>query len=76
MQKKITYEVSALEIYCENIRDLLSDSDNKFTKQNTQKQIAKNANTSTGMVGMSEVLKAKSPELWEKAKTGNQLLTK
>jgi N6-adenosine-specific RNA methylase IME4 len=51
--------------------DLLSDSDNKFTKQNTRKQIAKNANTSTGMVGMSEVLKAKSPELWEKAKTGN-----
>ncbi len=27
MSKKITYEVSALEIYCENIRDLLSDSD-------------------------------------------------
>ena len=51
--------------------DLLSDSDNKFTKQNTQKQIAKNANTSTGMIGMSEVLKTKAPELWEKAKTGN-----
>lgn len=51
--------------------DLLSESDNKLPKHNTQKQIAKNANTSTGMVAMSEVLKVKAPELWEKAKTGN-----
>ena len=51
--------------------DLLSEYDNKLPKQNTRKQIAKNANTSTGMVGMSEVLKSKAPDLWEKAKTGD-----
>ena len=27
MGKKISYEVSALEIYCENIRDLLCEND-------------------------------------------------
>jgi len=51
--------------------DLLSESDNKLPKHNTRKEIAKNANTSTGMVGMSEVLKVKAPELWEKAKIGD-----
>lgn len=28
--KSITYKVSALEIYCENIRDLLSSSENHY----------------------------------------------
>lgn len=28
MGKKISYEVSALEIYCENMRDLLCENDN------------------------------------------------
>lgn len=28
--KSIKFEVSALEIYCENIRDLLSENDNQY----------------------------------------------
>lgn len=37
-------------------------------KHDTRKEIAKAANTSTGMVGMAEVVRKKAPELWEKAK--------
>ena len=37
-------------------------------KHDTRKEIAKAANTSTGMVGMAEVVRKQAPELWEKAK--------
>jgi N6-adenosine-specific RNA methylase IME4 len=49
----------------------LSQNDNPFAeepKHNTQAEIAKAAGTSTGMVGMAEQVRKKSPELWEKAK--------
>jgi 16S rRNA G966 N2-methylase RsmD len=64
----------ALKHEQERIKFRVSDSDTQEKKPEsgkTRKQIAKNANTSTGMVAMSEVLKVKAPELWEKAKTGN-----
>ena len=47
--------------------DLLSDSDKK-SPHDTRKEIAKAANTSTGMVAMADVVRKKAPELWEKAK--------
>jgi N6-adenosine-specific RNA methylase IME4 len=51
---------------------VLSPNDNtpNQPKINTQKEIAKAANVSTGQVGMAEQVKKKSPELWEKAKQG------
>jgi 16S rRNA G966 N2-methylase RsmD len=52
----------------------LSLNDN-VSKHNTQKEIAKAVGVSTGMVGMSEIVKAKSPELWEKAKQGEITVT-
>jgi N6-adenosine-specific RNA methylase IME4 len=52
----------------------LSQNDNE-PKHNTQKEIAKSAGVSTGMVGMSEVIKTKNPELWEKAKAGEVTVT-
>lgn len=57
--------------------DLLSQNDKKLIepKNNTQKEIAKSAGVSTGMVGMSEVIKTKNPELWEKAKAGEVTVT-
>jgi len=50
----------------------LSLSDKPFSepKHNTQEEIAKSANTSTGMVGMAEVVRREAPEAWEKAKQG------
>ena len=44
-------------------------------KHNTQAEIAKAANTSTGMVGMAEVVRKQAPELWEKAKKGDVSVT-
>lgn len=41
------------------------------SKHNTQAAIAKAAGTSTGMVGMAEVVRKKAPDLWEKAKAGD-----
>jgi SAM-dependent methyltransferase len=55
--------------------DLLSLNDNKLPKHDTQKIIAKAVGVSTGMIGMSEIVKAKSPELWEKAKQGEITVT-
>lgn len=52
----------------------LSLNDNE-PKHNTQKEIAKAVGVSTGMIGMSEIIKAKSPELWEKAKQGEITVT-
>ena len=52
----------------------LSLNDNE-PKHNTRKQIAKSAGVSTGMVGMSEVIKTKNPVLWEKAKLGEVSVT-
>lgn len=40
-------------------------------KHNTQAEIAKAANTSTGMIGMAEVVRKADPELWEQAKAGD-----
>ena len=37
--KQITYEVSALEIYCENIRDLLSDNESYLQLKNNGNKI-------------------------------------
>jgi len=39
-------------------------------KHDTRKEIAKAAGVSTGKVAQAEVVKKKSPELWEKAKSG------
>jgi len=44
-------------------------------KHDTRKEIAKAVGVSTGMIGMSEIVKAKSPELWEKAKQGEITVT-
>jgi N6-adenosine-specific RNA methylase IME4 len=52
----------------------LSQNDNE-PKHNTQKEIAKAAGVSTGMIAMSEIVKEKSPELWEKAKEGEITVT-
>jgi site-specific DNA-methyltransferase (adenine-specific) len=52
----------------------LSLNDN-VSKHNTQKEIAKAVGVSTGMIGMSEIVKSKSPELWEKAKQGEITVT-
>ena len=54
--------------------ETLSQNDN-IPKHNTQKEIAKAAGVSTGFVAMSEVVKAKSPKLWEKAKDGEITVT-
>lgn len=53
-------------------KTLLSQNDKSVDepKHNTQAEIATIAGTSTGMVGMAEVVRAKSPEVWEKAKEG------
>jgi len=40
-------------------------------KHNTQAEIAKAANTSTGMIGMAEVVRKADPDLWEQAKAGD-----
>jgi N6-adenosine-specific RNA methylase IME4/anti-sigma28 factor (negative regulator of flagellin synthesis) len=49
----------------------LSDNDNVAQKEHrTRNEIAKAAGVSTGAVAMSEQIKKKSPELWEKAKEG------
>lgn len=48
-------------------KDIESDTE---PKNDTRKEIAKAAGVSTGMVGMSEVIKTKAPDLWEKAKAG------
>jgi site-specific DNA-methyltransferase (adenine-specific) len=37
-------------------------------RHDTRAEIAKAANTSTGMVGMAEVVRKEAPKLWEKAK--------
>jgi len=47
----------------------------KGKTHNTQEKIAKSAGVSTGMVGMSEVIKIKNPVLWEKAKSGEVSVT-
>jgi ParB family chromosome partitioning protein len=52
---------------------LLSNNDNSFKpepKHNTQAELAKSAGVSTGKLAQAEVVKKKSPELWEKAKSG------
>lgn len=54
--------------------ETLSQNDN-IPKHNTQKEIAKAAGVSTGMIAMSEIVKDKSPELWEKAKDGEITVT-
>ena len=51
-------------------KESLSQNDNNLPKHDTRKEIAKAAGVSTGMVGMSEVIKTKAPDLWEKAKAG------
>jgi N6-adenosine-specific RNA methylase IME4 len=52
-------------------KKVLSHIDKTFEpKHDTRKEIAKAAGTSTGMVGMAEQVRKKSPELWEKAKQG------
>jgi 16S rRNA G966 N2-methylase RsmD len=53
-------------------------SENKkidLPKHNTQKEIAKLAGVSTGMIAMSEIVKEKKPELWQKAKDGEITVT-
>ena len=49
---------------------MLSQIDKTFSepKHDTRKEVAKAANTSTGMVGMAEVVRKQAPEMWEKAK--------
>jgi N6-adenosine-specific RNA methylase IME4 len=56
--------------------DLLSIVDKRLEpKHDTRKEIAKSAGVSTGMIAMSEIVKEKSPELWEKAKDGEITVT-
>ena len=53
-------------------KELLSNNDNSLPepKHDTRKAIAKAVGVSTGKVAQAEVVKKKSPELWEKAKAG------
>lgn len=51
--------------------EALSANDKPSPQVNTREQIAKAAGVSTGQVGMAEQVKAKAPELWEKAKAGD-----
>jgi DNA N-6-adenine-methyltransferase (Dam) len=54
-------------------KESLSNNDNDLTpepKHDTRKEIAKAAGVSTGKIAQAEVVKKKSPELWEKAKAG------
>lgn len=51
---------------------VLSPGDKTDTlPHNTQKAIAQSAGVSTGQVGMAEVVRKKSPELWEQAMAGD-----
>ena len=50
---------------------VVSENDNTpIAKHNTRQEIAKAANTSTGMVAMAERVREAAPDLWEKAKSG------
>lgn len=48
----------------------LSPNDKGEPRHNTQAEVAKTAGVSTGQVGMAEQVRAKAPDLWEKAKAG------
>ena len=54
-------------------KKVLSQIDKTFEepKHDTRATIAKAANTSTGFVGMVEVVRKRAPDLWEKAKAGD-----
>ena len=47
----------------------------ELPKHDTRKEIAKAAGVSTGMIAMSEIVKEKKPELWQKAKDGEITVT-
>jgi 16S rRNA G966 N2-methylase RsmD len=47
----------------------------EIPKHDTRKEIAKAAGVSTGMIAMSEIVKEKKPELWQKAKDGEITVT-
>ena len=49
---------------------IMSQSDTIIEPHSTRKEIAKKAGVSTGQVGMAEVIKKESPEMWEEAKQG------
>lgn len=51
--------------------NLYENKKNELPKHNTRKEIAKLAGVSTGMIAMSEIIKKKKPELWQKAKDGD-----
>jgi len=53
-------------------KKVLSPGDKTLTEPvNTQKQIAKAADTSVGQVAMAEQVREKRPDLWEQAKDGD-----
>jgi hypothetical protein len=57
----------------QNVSSVLSVTDKTDIQKpahNTQKEIAKSVGVSTGKVAQAEVVRKKSPELWDKAKAG------
>lgn len=48
---------------------ITNDKDEFTPTHNTQKEIAKAANVSTGQIAKAEIVKREAPELWEKAKS-------
>lgn len=52
------------------------DKPDSSPKINTRTEIAEAAGVSTGQIGMAEIVKKKSPELWEKAKKGEISINK
>lgn len=59
----------------QNQKTDVSENDTSGKPHSTRKEIAKAANTSTGQVGMAEQVRKKSPELWEKAKEGEESIS-
>lgn len=56
-------------------KNVIENKKIELPKHNTQKEIAKAAGVSTGMIAMSEIVKEKKPELWQKAKDGEITVT-
>lgn len=52
----------------EKAKTAVITNDNAATKHNTQKEVAKAANVSTGQIAKAEIVKREAPDLWEKAK--------
>ena len=73
-ESKIANQNASKNIIIKNDNDVFTATEQqpsspaKPEKHNTQKQIAKAANVSTGKVAQAEIVRREAPHLWEKAK--------